>query len=202
VLTQFINTGVYNRNRQFFTTASPSMDILISSNLERLLYETSGKDGGAVSGYMSELSSCGRYVVPPSVQEEIVRIFACGMCSEEDTLKTIADMYGKHNYLIDTHTAVAYKVLNDYREKSGDNTPAVVVSTASPYKFCDSVLKALGRPCGEGGAGLIDALAEATGSKIPAPLEALKDKKPRFSGSVQTGGMRAAVLEFLGVAGS
>ena len=197
VLTQFINTGVYDRNRQFFTTVSPSMDILVSSNLERLLFETSGKDGGAVSGYMSSLSADGCYEVPASVKNEINRVFACGMCSETDTLKTIEETFKRHRYLIDTHTAVAYKVLKDYRAASGDNTPAVVVSTASPYKFCDSVLEALGQPTAGGGAGLIDKLAEASGTMIPKPLSTLKDKPPRFTGSVKTDNMKAAVLEFI-----
>ena len=198
VLTQFINTGVYDRNRQFYTTVSPSMDILISSNLERLLYETSGKDGGAVSGYMSSLSSYGRYTVPPPVREEISRVFACGMCSEEYTVKTIAETFQKHDYLIDTHTAVASKVLSDYREASGDGRKTVVVSTASPFKFCDSVITALGYDGSAGGAALIEKLAEITGCAAPAPLASLIDKTPRFNGAVETGGMKASVLDFIG----
>ena len=204
VLTQFIDTGVYNKNRPFFATASPSMDILVSSNLERLLFELSGKDGKAAAGYMSALASAGYYEIPVSLRNEIIRVFAGGRCSEEDTMKTIAGTFDKYNYLIDTHTAVAYKVLGDYRMQFGDDTPTVVVSTASPFKFCDSVLNALekqGTNCisestkGDG-VELIDRLANTTGREIPAPLSSLKSKQPRFLESVAPDGMKEAVRKF------
>ena len=198
VLADFIGTGVYDRNREFFTTVSPSMDILVSSNLERLLFELCGKDGRLVSSYMSGLAQGGRYEVPEEVRQEVSRIFAGGRCSEEDTKRTIKQVLGEHGYLIDTHTAVAHKVLGDYRADTGDNTPAVVVSTASPFKFCDSVLEALGHPApGASEAELIDKLTEVTGCPAPAPLIALRGKKPRFTGSVPIGEMKEAVCEFL-----
>ena len=197
VLTQFIDHGVYDKNRQFYTTVSPSMDILVSSNLERLLYEISGKDGGIVSGYMSALSSVGQFAVPSDARDEISRVFAAGRCSEEDTMKTISGMLEKHKYLIDTHTAVAYKVLGDYRTKTGDNTPSVIVSTASPFKFCDSVLKALGQQDAQGGAELLDKLSELSGCEVPIPLATLINKTPRFLDSVPPGGMKAAVVDFI-----
>jgi len=197
VLTQFIQTGVYDKNRPFYTTVSPSMDILVSSNLERLLFELSGKEGGAVSGYMSALAGAGKYEISPHMRGELERVFAGGWCTEDDTMKTIADVFNKHGYLIDTHTAVGYKVLGDYRSVSGDATPAVVVSTASPFKFCDSVLHALGQPAGDGVKGLLDALANATGIAIPGPLASLRDGAPRFPGSVAVSGMKEAVREFL-----
>ena len=199
VLADFINTGVYDKNRHFYTTVSPSMDILVSSNLERLLFELSGRDGDAVSGYMSALSKTGQYEVPFAVSEELRRVFAAGRCSEEDTYKTIARAFNESDYLIDTHTAVAYKVLNDYRSESGDDTPAVVISTASPYKFCDSVLEALGQRSGAGGVELIDMLQKYTGGTIPAPLATLNGKTQRFLESVPVGGMKTAVEQFLGV---
>jgi threonine synthase len=152
VLAQFISTGIYDRNRPFYTTISPSMDILVSSNLERLLYELSGKGGGAVAGFMSALQEEGLYEVPAAARGEISRVFAGGRCSEEETLSTIADTFKTNGYLIDTHTAVAYKVLGEYREETGDNTASVVVSTASPFKFCESVLEALGGTGSAGGA--------------------------------------------------
>jgi len=173
------------------------MDILVSSNLERLLFELSGKDGSVVSGYMSTLSDSGHYEVLPSIRDETNRLFAGGWCSEDETLKTIADTLEKFDYLIDTHTSVAYKVLRDYRENTGDTTPTVAVSTASPYKFCESMLRALGKPVTNGGAELIDMLYEATGKKVPAPLEALRDKTPRFLECVPPDGMVEAVTEFL-----
>jgi len=197
VLSEFINTGVYDKNRPFYTTASPSMDILVSSNLERLLFELSGKDGASISEYMSALSSAGKYEVPVHVLAETNRFFAAGSCSEEDTMNTIAEVLKRHNYLIDTHTAVAYKVLGDYRADSGDLTPAVVVSTASPYKFCDSVLGALGHNVEGGGVELIDALYEKTGCAVPAPLAALRGKTPRFLESVPPEGMKEAVFRFI-----
>jgi len=197
VLTQFINTGVYDKNRSFYTTASPSMDILVSSNLERLLFELSGKDGGAVAGYMSALSGAGRYEVPARIRDEAKLVLAGGWCSEKDTMGAIAETFNKHNYLIDTHTAVGYKVLCDYRADSGDESPCVVVSTASPFKFCDSVIMALGKKAPDIGVNLLDTLAEITGCAIPAPLATLKDKVPRFKRSVPPSEMKAAVREFL-----
>jgi threonine synthase len=197
VLTQFINTGVYDKNRAFYTTVSPSMDILVSSNLERLLFELSDKDGNAVASYMSALSDKGLYDVPTAVLENIKKVFASGFCSEEDTMSTISDVFNEFSYLIDTHTAVAYKTLTDYREKSKDNTTTVVVSTASPFKFCDSVLKALGKTFDKNDATLIEALSGQTGKTIPAPLADLKNRKPRFTGSIGVDNMKEAVPGFL-----
>jgi len=201
VLTQFIKTGTYNRNRPFYTTVSPSMDILISSNLERLLFELFGKNGKAVESYMYSLSEKGEYSISDLVNDELNRIFYSGHCSEEDTMKTINDTFKKNTYLIDTHTAVAYKVLNDYREETGDDSISVVVSTASPFKFCEAVLEALGlspdsvKPAS--GVDLIDKLAEITGCTIPTPLLALKNAKNRFSGYVAIDGMKDAVIDFI-----
>ena len=197
VITQLFNTGVYDRNRQFYTTSSPSMDILVSSNLERLLFETSGKNGGAVTEYMSSLSYKGRYEVSPAIYDEMARSFAGGWCSEENTMKTIAGTFKKENYLLDTHTAVAYRVLEEYREVSGDDTLTVVISTASPFKFSDSVLKALGEPCTGDCTVLINTLSAISGCPVPGPLAALKNKTPRFHGSVPPSGMAGALQEFL-----
>ena len=197
VLTDFITDGVYDKNRRFYTTISPSMDILVSSNLERLLFELSGKDGGAVSAYMSALSEKGRYEIPAAMKNELGRVFAAGRCSEEETLKTIARVFNEHDYLIDTHTAVAFKVLDDYRKISGDDTPAVVLSTASPYKFCDSVLKAFGQEASADGVGLIAALERLTGCPVPYPLAGLGKKAPRFLDSVPIDGMQKALRRFL-----
>jgi len=197
VLTQFIATGIYDRNRPFFTTVSPSMDILVSSNLERLLFELSGKDGSAASGYMYALANSGKYEVPALIRDEINRIFAGGQCSEENTMKAIAGTFDMHKYLIDTHTAVAYKVLGDYRAESSDETPTVVVSTASPFKFCDSVLKALGQSGKGSGVELIETLADVTGCVVPTKLSTLRDKTPLFLDSAAPDEMKAAVTKFL-----
>ncbi|MDR1588593.1 MAG: threonine synthase [Oscillospiraceae bacterium] len=198
VLTQFINTGVYDRNREFFPTISPSMDILVSSNLERLLYELSGCDGRAVSGYMDALARDGVYAVGERARELVADGFACGSCGDGDARRVIADTFERYGYLLDPHTAVAYGVLTRYRERTGDTAPTVVVSTASPYKFCGSVLEALGHTVSADGPELIDALAEATGIPAPAPIAALKGASERFSRSVPRGDMLRAVEEFCG----
>jgi len=209
VLTQFIKTGIYDRNRPFYTTVSPSMDILVSSNLERLLFELSVKNGTTVVSYMSALSEKGRYDISAPVRDELSRVFSSGFCLEEDTKKAIKDVFIINNYLIDTHTAVAYKVLNDYRAETGDKSVSVVVSTASPFKFCEAVLEALEVPVGSnrdipsagtvpgGGVYLIDKLAEVTGKEVPAPLFALKNAKERFNCTVSTDAMKAAVVDFI-----
>ena len=197
VLTQFINTGVYDKNRPFYTTVSPSMDILVSSNLERLLYELSGKNGKIVASYMSSLSSDGSYKIPDNVQKELTRVFASGHCSEEDTAKTINNTFKNSDYLIDTHTAVAYKVLGDYRAATGDSTTSVVVSTASPFKFCEAVLDALGQASTKKDISLIDTLSEVTGVAVPTPLAQLKGKESRFDKAVAIDGMKDAVIAFI-----
>ena len=196
VLTDFIRTGVYDRNRSFHTTMSPSMDILISSNLERLLFDMSGKNDELVRSYMEQLSQTGRYEVTPGMKKRIQEVFYGGFCSEEETSATIAEMY-KNGYLIDTHTAVAAKVLADYRRDSGDNTPAVFVSTASPYKFCDSVLSSIGQIPVENSVDRIAQMADCTGVAAPVRLAALKGKSPRFDDVTEKNFMEEKVLQFL-----
>ena len=197
VLTEFIRTGVYNKNRQFYTTVSPSMDILVSSNLERLLFELSGKDDVLVASYMDALFTKGIYTVTDAIKEAVSDEFACGCCSEEETKATIADVMKKYGYLIDTHTAVAAAVLEKYRNETGDMTPAVVVSTASPYKFSSAVLSALGQPTDMDGFEQIELLSSVTGTRAPAPLASLKGRPVRFEGSVEKEDMLATVDGFL-----
>jgi threonine synthase len=197
VLTEFIQTGVYNKNRAFLTTISPSMDILISSNLERLLFDLSGKDGALVSGYMKALSEEGRYAASEDIMAAIRRDFECDKATEAETRDTIRSMYKKARYLIDTHTAVAVSVLEKYRKRTGDGTKTVVVSTASPFKFCDSVLEALGEDASLVGLDLIDRLEDVTGVRAPAPLKKLRGKAVRFEDSVARDRMRAYVERFL-----
>ena len=197
VLTQFFATGAYDRNRPFYSTISPSMDILVSSNLERLLFEVSGKNSDAMSEYMSALSNAGRYEISDIIRSELGRMFTGFCCSEDDTKRTIAETFKKRGYLIDTHTAVAFKSINDYREQSGDSTPSVVVSTASPFKFCESVLQALGVFPPANGLESTNLLSEITGCPVPPPLSELLDKKERFTGSLTVHEMRDAVRDFL-----
>ncbi len=203
VLTEFIQTGVYNKNRAFMTTISPSMDILVSSNLERLLFDLSSGDDKLIAHYMKALASEGKYAASDDIMRHIERDFDCGWSTDAETEETISDVFHTHHYLIDTHTAVAYNVLKKYREKTGDGTKTVVVSTASPFKFCDSVLKALQEHNAHGdnseirGVDLIDRLEEITGVKAPAPLKSLRGKTVRFKESVGCDDMRAYVDRFL-----
>ena len=143
VLTDFIRTGVYDRNRDFYTTTSPSMDILISSNLERLLYQLCGKDDAVIRDWFGKLSSEGKYTVSDSVKEKLQADFWGGFCDDEQTAATIKKTFEEYGYLCDTHTAVAVKVYQDYTAETGDKTKCIIASTASPYKFNDAVLAAI-----------------------------------------------------------
>lgn len=197
VLTEFIRTGVYDRNRPFHTTMSPSMDILISSNLERLLFDLSGGDDELVRTYMAQLDQTGRYEITPEMKKRLQEVFYGGFCSEEETSASIK-MLHEYDYLIDPHTAVAAKVLTDYRKETGDKTPAVFVSTASPYKFCGSVLDAIGVPPVAGSLERISQMQDVTGVAAPARLAALKGKAPRFTAVIERENMVANVQAFLG----
>jgi len=197
VLTDFIRTGVYDRNRPFHTTMSPSMDILISSNLERLLFDLSEWNDTLIKEYMAQLGRTGRYEVSHEIRERLQMLFYGGYCSEEDTAATIARLYRNHGYLIDTHTAVAAKVLADYRRESRDETPAVFVSTASPYKFCGSVLTAIGETPAGSSLDRIEQMQSVTGVAAPARLAALKGKTVRFADVTEKDAMEAAVKAFL-----
>ena len=196
VLTDFIRTGVYDRNRPFHTTMSPSMDILISSNLERLLFDLSGGDDELVRSYMDQLARTGRYEIGGEMKERLQELFYGGFCGEEETAASIGMLY-QYGYLIDPHTAVAAKVLTDYRHETGDKTPAIFVSTASPYKFCDSVLSAIGETPAEDSVERIAQMEAVTGTAAPARLAALKGKTPRFGQVTERENMERVVLEFL-----
>ena len=198
VLTDFINTGVYDRNRQFYTTVSPSMDILISSNLERLLYHLTGEDDKLINEWFGALKASGKYEVNADVKRKLGELFWAGCCSDEETKAQISKTFGEEHYLLDTHSAVAVKVYEDYKKATGDGTKTVIASTANPYKFGRAVFDAV-----EGGAQpddefeLIAQLEKATDTKMPAPLAATKDKAVRFTGVVEKQEMGKVVLDFL-----
>ena len=196
VLYDFFKTGVYDKNRPFILTSSPSMDILISSNLERLLYSVCGSDT-EVAGYMAELAGTGRYEVSDAVKAVIGKHFVGGYCSDDETKSAINKVYTENGYLMDTHTAVAYNKLAAYRKDTGCVTPAVVVSTASPYKFCNSVLQALGQESDAPGTELIEKLSEVTKTAIPKPLKGLDRREKRFELVVDKPEMKATVADFL-----
>lgn len=178
ILTDFLRTGVYDRNRPFHTTMSPSMDILISSNLERLLYLCAGSEKTAA--FMEQLRTTGRYSLDEPLLEEIRRDFSGYFCSEEQTARTIRETYEQHHYLIDPHTAVGLHCAQRYITESGDTRPMLTVSTASAYKFSPSVLRALGADIPADEFDCLDALSRLTGTPIPASLASLKQKAIRF----------------------
>ncbi len=196
VLTDFLREGVYDRNRQFYNTMSPSMDILISSNLERLLLALT-QDPAEVREYMTQLAETGRYKVSGRIQDRLQKRFKGYFCDDRETQRVIRTMYDKHGYLIDTHTAVAFSALEQYRQETGDDTPAIVASTASPFKFCSSVLEALGETGIASGLDALDQLTAKTGQPAPAPLAGLRDKAVRFTRVVEKDHMVDAVLSLL-----
>lgn len=198
VLTDFLTTGNYDRNRAFYCTTSPSMDILISSNLERLLFILSGYDDKKTAALMKKLSSEGKYEVDSELLGKIKDVFAAGCCDDNDTRATIKETYEEHNYLIDTHTAVAVKVYGDYTEKTGDNTPAVIASTANPYKFSKSVLSAVSDEISSADEfSMVDELHEKTGEPVPEQLATLKGKTPRFTRVASKEEMAQVVFDML-----
>jgi len=184
VLTDFINTGVYDINRDFYLTNSPSMDILISSNLERLLFHLCGDNGEEIKGLMEQLETSKRYEVSAQIKEGI-KDFYGGYADVEATNKTIGDMYRENGYLIDTHTAVAYKVYEDYCAATGDKTPTVLASTASAYKFAESVAKSIGLADEPDGFSYIKAVAAETGVRVPRGLKDLDKKEIRHTGVIE-----------------
>ena len=193
VLTDFIENGVYDRNREFFKTMSPSMDILISSNLERLIWTLSGPE--VTKDCMARLAKDGKYAVPADTFELVKDSFSGFYADERETAETIKKAFDENGYLIDTHTAVAVCCLDKYRRATGDATPAVVVSTASPYKFARDVIGALGiKAESDDPAYLLDTLESITGTKAPAPLRATVTLPVRFKKSVEPADMIKAVF--------
>lgn len=180
VLSDFFRSGTYDRKREFYKTNSPSMDILVSSNLERLLFEVSGKDSGKLLAWMNDLSVKGIYNVDPMTLKALQSAFVGGFADEVGISKTIREIYDRCDHVIDTHTAVGFNVYGRYFQRSGDDTKTVFVSTASPYKFVPSVMDALlgnGYCKGRSMEILIRELSEESGLPIPSGLSDL-DKKP------------------------
>lgn len=200
VLTDFINTGIYDRNREFYATCSPSMDILISSNLERLLYLVTGQDDVLIRDWFGQLATTGKYEVNDTVKSVLKDEFFGGFCDDTDTKKTIKDIYDKYGYTCDTHTAVAVKVYQDYKAQTGDTTKTIIASTASPYKFSASVLEAIdGKVDNIDEYDMVSILNERSNMPIPKSLAELKDKERRFKGSIEKTDMKSFVLESLGL---
>ena len=199
VLTDFINTGIYDRNRHFYTTSSPSMDILISSNLERFLYDVTGCDNARVKGWMEDLAQTGRYEVPDISKNRIKEILWGGYCDDEDTILAIRDTFEAYGYVMDTHTAVAKNVYDQYRFSTDDAAKTVILSTASPFKFNRDVLKALkgAEVTGTDEFALLKELSQLSDMKIPQALAQLNAKKVRFSGTAEKEELRDFVNDWL-----
>ncbi len=195
VLTDFLTTGTYDRNRKFYTTTSPSMDILISSNLERLLFHLSVNDDAEIREYMDSLSKTGKYTVSDDIFEAIRADFKAGFATEEEDAAAIKASFDL-GYLPDTHTAVAIEVYN----KLADGTPTVIAATASPYKFPKAVLTAiLGEAPQIDEFDMSDELSKVTGTKIPAPLAGLRDRQVRFDSVSEISEMEQRVYDMLGI---
>ena len=194
ILTDFIGSGEYDVNRTFFTTMSPSMDILVSSNLERLLFALSGNDDKLIASYMSDLSTKGKYNVSAEILSALQSQFAAGYTDENATLATIKKYYDEYSYVVDPHTAVA---LNVY-EQTKNECKTVILSTASPYKFPASVCKAIDTNVDTANEWkLFDTVKETSGLQVPPSLADLKEKAVRFDGVCATEEMSERICDFL-----
>jgi threonine synthase len=182
VLTDFINTGIYNKNREFYKTVSPSMDILISSNLERFLFAVSGGNPLKIVRWYNDLNTTGEFKVDDMTRQRIGSIMHGNFATEEETLDNIKDIFNRKGYLIDTHTAVGVKSLSDYRKTLKKVGPAIICGTASPYKFNSSVYYALtGDSSVKDEFRIQKLLREKTGAALPRPIEELAglERAPR-----------------------
>ena len=192
VLCDFLTTGAYDRNRPFFTTISPSMDILISSNLERMLYFLSDGDCELVAGLMDELATTGRYEVPAELLAKIQETFGCGWADEDDIRAAIKSCWNANGYVIDPHTACGFHVLEHTPAAKGAKA-RVLLSTASPYKFPRAVCEALGLDVPDDDFAAMRVLEEATGTVAPEQLASLETKPVRFTDVCDVADMGAYV---------
>lgn len=198
ILTDFINTGVYDTNRRFYTTTSPSMDILISSNLERLLYELYDRDDKKVLSLMQELATTGKYSIDGEALKRLQALMYGGYANMDQAGLAIRETFREYDYLLDTHTAVGKSVYDEYRKETGDDLATILVSTASPYKFPAYVLDALEiRPDSEDELDHLEILKKVTGKAIPGPLKGLASKPIKHKGVCEIKDMEGQVLSFL-----
>ncbi len=201
VLTEFIRTGIYNKNRAFVTTISPSMDILISSNLERLLYHMSGEDSELIKELMTSLNEKGVYEVPEKIKGKLSETFYAAYCDDKFTMRTISEIERNYSYVMDTHTAVAENVYEQYVSQTHDNTKTIIASTASPFKFSGSVVSSiLGEediPETDDEFVLIEKLSEISKMSPPESLAKLSSKEVRFDNVIPKEDMKTCVNEFL-----
>ncbi|HVP79355.1 MAG TPA: threonine synthase [Thermodesulfobacteriota bacterium] len=200
VLTDFIRSGIYDRRREFYKTESPSMDILISSNLERLLFELADRKPGPVLDWMNQLATQGWYQISRDALDRLQSLFHGGFADRRETSKSIKEAFEKYGYLLDPHSAVGYSVLEKYREETGDKTPTVLASTASPFKFNRAVLEAIGRDTSRRDEfALLQELSSIIGQAVPEKLAELKSLPEIHRGVCEKEGMAEVVLKFLGL---
>ena len=194
ILTDFLTTGVYDRNRPFYKTVSPSMDILVSSNLERLLFLLS-KDAQLVARLMDSLAKTGAYSVPASLKKQLDSLFFAASCDDGGAKAAIGQVWKRYRYLMDTHTAVAYDVAQRYKAACPGHAPVVILSTASPYKFPAAVLEALGEELSEDEFEAMERLERTTGVPMPRNLRALRERPVRHRDVIEPTDMLSYVLE-------
>lgn len=199
VLYDFFQTGVYDRNREFILTSSPSMDILISSNLERLIYACAEENSDINKELMKELKEQGKYQVTKEMKEKLGD-FVSGYATEQEIANTIHSLYEKTGYVIDTHTAVAATVYNKYKNETKDSTVSVIASTASPYKFTRSVMEAIdSKYAGMEDFALVDALSELSKTAVPKAIEDIRNAKVRHTAECDKDKMQETVTNILGL---
>ena len=199
VLYDFFETGVYDKNREFILTTSPSMDILISSNLERLIYRIAGDDSEKNAKLMEALTSSGRYEITEEMKKNLSEFYG-NFASEAETAATIKKVYESDNYIMDTHTAVAATVYEKYVEATGDKTPTVIASTASPYKFTRSVMEAIdSKYATQSDFELVDELNRLSGVKIPQAIEDIRSAEVLHNTVCDKSEMEKVVRNILGL---
>lgn len=197
VLYDFFMTGEYNRNREFILTNSPSMDILISSNLERLIYFIASQDSDVNKEKMKELTTIGKYAITEEMKQQLVD-FEAGYATEADTQKRIHDLYEATGYVLDTHTAVASSVYEQYKQKTKDNTKTIIASTASPFKFANSVMEAIeGKKGTESDFELVERLSKLANVTLPNAIEEIKNAPVIHDHICEKDEMKKVVKEFL-----
>lgn len=196
ILTDFITTGEYNTNREFFKTTSPSMDILISSNLERLIFEVANRDAVVTKERMQNLSSFGKYVISEKERNTINEMFYAGCTNEEEVAEVIKNFYEEYSYVLDTHTAVAVGVAEDYANENNDENPIVVLSTASAYKFAVDVYRDLTGKKLSDATKACDKIEELSAVPVPEQIRELSTLEVRFTKTAKSNELKSLVLEF------
>ncbi len=199
VLYDFINTGVYDKKRKLIVTSSPAMDILVSSNLERLLYDISGGNADIINSLISDLNKKGEFKITSEMKDKMADFYG-DFATDKETFETIKYVFYNFNYLIDTHTAVGYNVYRKYVDDSGDKSKTVIASTASPFKFPGSVARAIDKKyAGMDEFSLLEILAEISGLKVPNAIKGIGSREILHSTVCETSQMKDVITDILGV---